>query len=78
MAVLYAMYIDNVLKQVKNAKNDSTCKKLQLLHEKCGMKIYKFECNDIKVMRTLLKELHATKVDLDREILDPTKVLGII
>ena len=82
LAVLYAMYMDDVLKSVETRQQAiQLAAELPPLHAKCGMKICKFECNDIEVMKTIPKELHSTKVDLEKEtgsIFDPTKVLGII
>jgi hypothetical protein len=76
------MYMDDVLKSVETVKEAiQLATELPPLNERAGMKICKFECNDVKVMKTIPKSLHSTKVDLDKEtgsIFDPTKVLGII
>ena len=81
-AVIDNMYMDDVLKSVETAQQAiQLAKELPPLHEKAGMKICKFECNDVSVMKTIPKSLHSTKVDLDKEtgsIFDPSKVLGII
>ena len=82
LAVLFAMYMDDVLKSIELRQEAiQLAAELPPLHAKCGMKICKFECNDVEVMKTIPKELHSTKVDLEKEtgsIFDPTKVLGII
>ncbi len=74
--------MDDVLKSVETVKEAiQLATELPPLNERAGMKICKFECNDVKVMKTIPKSLHSTKVDLDKEtgsIFDPTKVLGII
>ena len=81
-AVKTNMYMDDVLKSIeKRLQAIRLAAELPPLHEKAGMKICKFECNDIEVMKTIPKHLHSTKVDLDRKegsIFDPSKVLGII
>ena len=81
-AVSENMYMDDVLKSVEKAQQAiQLARELPPLHEKAGMKICKFECNDVEVMKTIPKHLHSTKVDLDRKegsIFDPSKVLGII
>ena len=81
-AVKRNMYMDDVLKSVeKRLQAIQLARELPPLHDKAGMKICKFECNDVEVMKTIPKHLHSTKVDLDRKegsIFDPTKVLGII
>ena len=82
MAVLIAMYIDDILKSIETGPEAiQLVAELPPLHAKCRMKICKFECNDVEFMKTIPKELHSTKVGLDKEtgsIFDPTKVLGII
>ena len=82
LAVLIAMYMDDVLRSLETRQEAiQLAAELPPLHAKCGMKICKFECNDVEVMKTIPKELHSTKVDLDKEtgsIFDPSKVLGII
>ena len=81
-AVKDNMYMDDVIKSVEKAQQAiQLAAELPPLHEKAGMKICKFECNDIEVMKTIPKHLHSTKVDLDKKagsIFDPSKVLGII
>ena len=81
-AVLEAMYMDDILKSVETASEAiQLARELPPLHMKCGMKICKFECNDISVMKTIPKEIHSTKVDLEKEtgsVFDTTRVLGIL
>jgi hypothetical protein len=47
-AVIDNMYMDDVLKWVETVQQAiQLAKELPPLHEKAGMKICKFECNDI-------------------------------
>jgi hypothetical protein len=63
-AVINNMYMDDVLKLVETAAQAvQLAKELPPLNEKAGMKICKFECNDVPVMKTIPKSLHTTKVD---------------
>ena len=76
------MYMDDVLKFIETHQEAiQLTAELPPLNAKCGMRICKFECNDIEVMKTIPKELHSTKIDLDKEtgsIFDLPDVLRII
>ena len=81
-AVLTAMYMDDIIISVETEQEAiDTAQQLQGLKLKCGMHICKYESNSIAVMKSIPKELHSTKVNLDKEegsVFDNSKVLGII
>ena len=57
-AVINNMYMDDVLKSVETVKEAiQLATELPPLNERAGMKICKFECNDIKVMKRKLEGL---------------------
>lgn len=76
------MYMDDAITSVETKEEGiRTVKELPELISHCGMKICKFQCSDIDVIKTIPKDLLSAKVNLDREIgsiFDPSKVLGII
>ena len=76
------MYMDDAITSVETKEEAiKTVDELPKLVSHCGMKICKFQCSDIDVIKTIPKDLLSAKVNLDREIgniFDPSKVLGII